>query len=114
MDHYEIISATLGLCHPWEITSVLFSSDGKRMDINVGFERYSSFVCPACRMDRAPCDVTTETWHHGRFLNYSAYLHARVPYVECPCCGISAVERPWSREGSRFILIPKDSHGIGN
>jgi transposase len=103
MDHHAIYSATLGLCYPWRIQAVMLSREEKRMDITVDFDR--SLICPTCRKDRETCTGTTEIWHHVNFLNYATYLHARIPDFECPECTISTVERPWSREGSRFVQL---------
>jgi transposase len=39
------------------------------------------------------------------FFQYKAFLHARVPRVRCPDCGVKLVEIPWAREGSGFTLL---------
>jgi transposase len=103
MEQNSIFAATLGLCHPWKIASISFSRDDNRLDIAVDFDRGST--CPTCKKESATCTAKTETWHHLNFLNYATYLHARIPDIECPECDIPAVERPWSREGSKFVLV---------
>jgi len=104
-EHPPIFSATLGLSHPWQITAVAFSKEGKRMDITVDFVHGSTFSCPNCGAKGIPCDAESETWHHNNFFRYAAYLHARVPHVDCACCGKKPVERPWTRVGSKFPLV---------
>ena len=104
-EHPPIFSATLGLSHPWQITAVSFSKEGKRMDITVDFVHGSTFTCPTCGAKGTSCDTESETWHHNNFFRYAAYLHARVPQVDCVCCGKKPVERPWTRTGSRFTLV---------
>ena len=39
------------------------------------------------------------------FFQYKAFLHARVPRVRCPDCGVKLVEIPWACEGSGFTLL---------
>ena len=104
MEHPAIFSATLGLTHPWHITSVSFVHEEGRMEIEVDFYEGNLFTCPRCGRRRIPCRIETETWRHDNFFRYSAYLHARVPYIEC-CDGIVPAERPWSRSGSRFTRV---------
>lgn len=105
MEQPAIFSATLGLSHPWKITAVSFSKDEKRMDITIDFAHGSTLTCPTCGKEGIVCDAEDETWYHDNFLQYATYLHVRVPRIECCCCGICTVERPWSREGSRFALL---------
>jgi transposase len=103
MGHHSIFAATLGLCQPWKIASISFSRDNNRLDITIDFDRGIS--CPSCKRDTVACIAKTETWYHVNFLNYTTYLHARIPDIECPECSMSLVERPWSREGSRFVQV---------
>jgi hypothetical protein len=104
MEHPAIFSATLGLSDPWQITHVTFAREEKRLDITVDYANDSTFACPHCGKEVKPSKVEHETWFHGDFFRFATYLHARVPHIEC-CCGLFPVERPWSREGSKFILL---------
>jgi transposase len=104
MENPEIFSATLGLSHPWHITLVNFSKDEKRLDITIDFAHADTVVCPRCGAEMKCCRAEDEVWFHDNFFRFATYLHARVPQIECDC-GINPVERPWSREGSRFALI---------
>ena len=105
MQDAAIFAATLGLSHPWQITSVSFAKDAKRMDISVEFSGGSVLSCPKCGKEGNSMCTETECWFHDDFFRYQTYLHARVPCPECTCCGAFQVERPWSRKGSRFTLI---------
>jgi len=105
MDQPAIFSATLGLSHPWQITAVSFSKEEKRLDITVDFSQGGAFTCPTCGKEVKICEAEKETWFHSDFFRYATYLHARVPQIECSCCGMCKVERPWSREGSKFALL---------
>jgi transposase len=101
----SIFSATLGLTHHWQITSVVFSTTGKRLDITIDFARDTFLICPTCgsRITYSSHDI--ETWYHQNYFKHQTYLHARVPRIICETCGVISLERPWCREGSRFSIV---------
>ena len=105
MEQPAIFSATLGLSHPWQVTSVSFSKKEKRLDIIVDFALDGNLECPTCGIAVSSRNTVRETWYHDDFFRYATYLHAQVPHSACTTCGIFSVARPWSREGSRFALI---------
>lgn len=107
MDHTGIFAATLGLSQLWQIDRVSFVDEIGRVDLFLTCNRAARFSCPVCGQDAQVCDVREEIWHHVDFFRYSAYLHAGVPLVDCPACGISTVNVPWSRSGSRFVLLKR-------
>jgi transposase len=100
-----IFAATLGLSQPWQITSVSFAKDKKRLDITVEYSGEKVMSCPRCGKEGNTLCTEAECWYHDNFFRYQTYLHAHVPSAECSCCGSFQVERPWSRKGSRFTLI---------
>lgn len=101
MDYPAIISATLGLSHPWHIVSVSFARDERRLDIRLDVFAGNSFTCPNCGKQKLPDAFEEEAWYHEDFFGYATYLNARVPRLECEAELVS-VDRPWSRAGSRF------------
>ena len=50
-------------------------------------------------------DTQEKVWRHLDFFQYAAYLHARVPRVQCPEHSVHLVPVPWAREGSGFTLL---------
>ena len=46
-----LFQAALGLTAPWQVTSVEFDPERKRLDLRVDFPKGSTFSCPEC--DRA-------------------------------------------------------------
>lgn len=107
MNQEALFSAALGITPPWEVTAVTFSKEQKRLDISIDFPRGSTFACPVCGEAAKAYDTTEETWRHLNFFQYEAYLHARVPRVNCPNsgCGIKKISVPWARAGSGFTLL---------
>jgi transposase len=104
MELPPIFSSTLGLSLPWEIKAVSFAKHEKRLDITVHVIDSNFLPCPICGSAGNHCLTELETWHHGSFLDFTTYLHARVPHIEC-CGSVIPVERPWSRQGSKFSLL---------
>jgi transposase len=105
MNQPAIFAATLGLSHPWQIVSISFTSEENRVDISIDFSDSSILSCPCCGVLGIICSSVKETWHHHDYFRFAAYLHALVPSIECPSCGIVTVDRPWTRKGSMFTHI---------
>ena len=107
MQPEALFGMALGIVPPWEVTEVTFSKESNRLDITIDFQRGATFACPVCGALASAYDTTEKTWQHLHFFQYEAYLHARVPRVNCPNegCGIKQVQVPWARAGSGFTLL---------
>lgn len=107
MQPEALFGMALGIVSPWEVTEVSFSTESNRLDITIDFQRGASFVCPVCGTPAPAYDTTEKTWQHLNFFQYEAYLHARVPRVNCPNegCGVKQIQVPWARAGSGFTLL---------
>jgi transposase len=103
----NLFTLALGMQKPWYCTKVEFKP-GKPglLDIWVDFERGSRFICPDCKTDGCRVhDTAGKEWRHLDFFQHECYLHARVPRVSCPECGVHLIEVPWARKGSGFTLL---------
>lgn len=105
MEHPAVFAATLGLSHTWQIVSLSMEKDANRLDIGIDFIGDYPPACPICKTQGRSRDLVRETWYHADFFNYRTYLHVRTPRLQCPVCGISLIERPWTSPGSRFSLV---------
>lgn len=105
MDQLTLFATALGLPAPWYVSETSLSIPNKRLDIKIDFARGSLFACPNCGAAAKAYDTTEETWRHLNFFQFAAYLHARVPRVECRGCGVKKITVPWSRPGSGFTLL---------
>jgi transposase len=106
MPDLDLFQRALGLQPPWEVVEDKFDAEHKRLDLRIDFPKGSRFPCPEC--GRADCpvhDTETQTWRHLDFFQHQAYLHARVPRVECPEHGVRRVTVPWARPRSDFTLL---------
>ncbi len=107
MQPEALFGIALGITPPWEVTSVAFSKESNRLDITIDSQRGATFACPVCGSPAPAYDTTEKEWRHLNFFQYEAYLHARVPRVNCPNegCGVKQVTVPWARAGSGFTLL---------
>ena len=107
MQPEALFGMALGIVPPWEVTEVSFSQESNRLDITIDFQRGATFACPVCGAPAPAYDTTEKTWRHLNFFQYEAYLHARVPRVNCPNegCGVKQIQVPWARAGSGFTLL---------
>jgi transposase len=107
MDPETLFGLALGLTPPWQVRRIEFSTETARLDIYLDFPRGATFHCPACGVAGAKAyDTAEEVWRHLNFFQYAAYLHARLPRVQCPgACGIKTVAVPWARPDSGFTRL---------
>jgi transposase len=101
----QLFTLALGLVPPWMVDEVQFTAEEKRLDLHVNFPRGSRFPCPVCGQDCPVYDTQEKVWRRLDFFQHAAYLHARVPRVQCPEHGVHLVPVPWAREGSGFTLL---------
>jgi zinc-finger of transposase IS204/IS1001/IS1096/IS1165 len=94
----DLFQLALGLSSPRMVTrSELDAVDG-RLDLYVDFPRGSRFACAQCGREAcAVHDTKDGTWRHLDFFQHRTLLHARVPRVTCPECGVHKVVTPWAR-----------------
>ena len=106
MQDTDLFQLALGLSLPWTVTRSVFDAVDGRLDLYVDFARGSRFACLQCgREGCAVHDTKEETWRHLDFFQHRTLLHARVPRVSCPQCGVRKVGTPWARAGSGFTLL---------
>lgn len=103
----SLFTAALGLAEPWQVTNIDFDEAAKRIDFEVGYDRGTHFVCPACNSADQPVhDRRKRSWQHLHFFEHRAFIHADVPRVRCAACGkTSQVSVPWARPGSGFTQL---------
>ena len=101
-----LFQAALGLSDPWQVTSVEFDRETKRLDLRIDFPKGATFCCPECdRSGLKAYDTEEKVWRHLDFFEHQAYLTARVPRVRCPEHKVRLVALPWARERSGFTLL---------
>jgi transposase len=83
--------------------------------LDTGSNRIDFYV--ECKAKELPCPICAKTgqrvhdrlarkWRHLDFFQYEAWVHAKVPRVDCEACEkTTQVEVPWARSGSGFTLL---------
>jgi len=106
MRDVELFERALGLMWPWRVERTEFDAKARRLDLYLDFERGGTFACPECGGGECTAHDTRErSWRHLDFFQHQAFLHARVPRVSCPACGVKQVQVPWARPGSGFTVL---------
>jgi transposase len=106
MHNNDLFQAALGIGAPWQVIESQFDAAAQRLDIHLSFPKGARFSCRICGAQDCPAyDSSEKTWRHLNFFQHEAYLHARVPRVDCAVCGIKSVSVPWAREDSGFTLL---------
>lgn len=92
MDDKLFFTKLLGLKDPWLITRVALDTDGKRVDIYIEHRSGVRFPCPTCEQFCGIYDHTQEReFRHLNVCQIPAYLHVRVPRVNCTTHGIQQI-----------------------
>ena len=105
MQERELFQSALGLSPPWRVVRSEFDAAGRRLDIYLDFAPGSRFACAGCGTACPAYDTEEASWRHLNFFQHEAYLHARVPRVDCQSCGIKRIAVPWARAGGGFTLL---------
>jgi transposase len=106
MRDIDLFQLALGLVPPWMVADAKFDAEKKRLDIEIDFKTGGRFACPDCAKADCPVhDTVKKSWRHLNFFQHEAFLHARVPRIDCTKCGVRLVTVPWARPGSSFTLL---------
>jgi transposase len=107
MQDTKLLGMALGLTPPWTVTRSDFDTVARRLDIRIDFSAGSRFACPQCGAEGCPAhDTEPMEWRHLNFFQHQAWLHARVPRIRCPGCGVKKLTSlPWARKDSGFTLL---------
>jgi len=101
-DHYGLL---LGIQSPWVISSVDLKLDEHKVDIAIEYLGDEG-TCPECG---ATCpkhdDRKLRTWRHLDTMQFSTYLHCKLPRIRCDVHGAKSMAAPWAGKNSRFTLM---------
>ncbi len=101
------LEETLEIDDPWYVESVDLDREAEGLSVRLNFESGGTFPCGSCgRRDCKAYDTYWKQWRHLDFFAHRTFLHAPVPRVKCPWCGVRRAGVPWARLRSRF------THGL--
>jgi transposase len=104
MRDIELYRALLGLTTPWTVAGVDVDMKGQRVVVRV--EAGSGpFPCPECGAPTARYDSKPRRWRHLDTLQFTTWIEADVPRVDCATHGVKQLRVPWAETGSQFTAL---------
>jgi transposase len=104
MRDVELYRALLGLTAPWTVAGVDVDMKGQRVVVRVeaGPGPYS---CPECGTPTGRYDSKPRRWRHLDTMQFTTWIEADVPRVDCHAHGVKQVRVPWAEPGSQFTAL---------
>jgi transposase len=104
MRDIELYRQILGLTPPWTVVSVNLDVPAQEVVVQVDVGP-GPFACPECgalapRYDRKP-----RRWRHLDTMQFTTWIAADVPRVDCPTHGVKQLRVPWAEPGSQFTAL---------
>ena len=101
--HYALL---LGIGSPWEVKTVDLSLEGKKVEIELGWQWGAAAKCPECGRECSIHDCAPErTWRHLDTMQFMTLIRARTPRADCPEHGVKTMQVPWAAPQGRFTLL---------
>jgi len=105
----DLFAEALGIKTPWNIVSVTFNSEKRKLDIKVDFNKGATFEYQDPETGEIgrykAYDTIDKTWRHLNFFEHECYIHARTPRIKPPSGGIKLILPPWSGVVYGFTLL---------
>ena len=101
----QLFEQALHINSPWLIKSIDFSTDKKRLDIHIDFNRGSTFKDTETGKAYKAYDTVKKTWQHLNFFEYECHLHTRVPRIKRDDGKVRLVQTPWEGKVAGFTLL---------
>jgi transposase len=103
MTDIELYTQLLGLTPPWQVCAVTLDPDARSVHVRVEPAADAQWRCPECRQPAPGYDGREErAWRHLDSCEFTTWLVARLPRVQCPTHGVKTVTVPWAEPHSRF------------
>ena len=104
MRDIELYRAILGLPAPWSVASVDLDVKAQRVVVHVEAGP-GPFPCPECGTAAKGYDSKPRRWRHLDTCQFTTWIEADVPRVDCPAHGVKQVRVPWAEPGSQFTAL---------
>lgn len=103
MTDTELYTQILGLTPPWRVCDVTLDPEGRSVHVRVEPAADAQWLCPECRQPAPGYDGREErAWRHLDSCEFTTFLVARLPRVQCPTHGVKTVTAPWAEPHARF------------
>jgi transposase len=104
MRDIELYRAILGLPAPWTVLSVNLDVKGQQVTVQV-HAGDGPFACPECQAEAPGYDRKPRRWRHLDTCQFTTWIEAEVPRIECPTHGVKQIRVPWAESGSQFTAL---------
>lgn len=104
MRDIELYKAILGLTPPWTVLDVELDVKGQQVTVRV-HAGAGPFPCPECETVVPGYDRKPRRWRHLDTCQFTTWIEAEVPRVECPTHGVKQLPVPWAEPGSQFTAV---------
>jgi transposase len=104
MRDIELYRAILGLSTPWTVTSVDLDVKGQQVVVRVEAGP-GPFPCPECETAVPRYDSKARRWRHLDTCQFTTWIEAEVPRVNCATHGVKQIRVPWAEPGSQFTTL---------
>lgn len=100
MRDFELYQAVLGLQAPWSVTNVKLDVEGQQVAVTVEAGP-GPYPCPECQARVPGYDRKRRRWRHRDTCQFTIWIQAEVPRVQCPTHGVKQIAVPWVEPGSQ-------------
>ena len=104
MRDVELYRTMLGLTPPWTVVSVELDVTAQRVVVKVDAGG-GPFACPECGAAGPRYDRKPRRWRHLDTMQFTTWIEADVPRVECATHGVRQIRIPWAEPGSQFTAL---------
>ena len=104
MRDIELYRALLGLTAPWTVAGVDVDMPGQRVVVRVDAGP-GPYPCPECGTPGPRYDSKPRRWRHLDTMQFTTWIEAEVPRVECATHGVKQLRVPWAEPGSQFTAL---------
>ena len=104
MRDIELYRALLGLTAPWTVAGVDVDMPGQRVVVRVDAGA-GPYPCPECGTPGPRYDSKPRRWRHLDTMQFTTWIEAEVPRVECAAHGVKQLRVPWAEPGSQFTAL---------
>ena len=100
----DLYKAILGLTPPWTVATV--DLDVKTQQVTITVDAGAGpFPCPECQTSVPGYDKKLRRWRHLDTCQFTTWIVAEVPRIECPTHGVKQIRVPWAEPGSQFTAL---------
>ena len=104
MRDIELYKAILGLTPPWTVVDVKLDVKGQQVTVHV-HPGDGPFRCPECQATVPGYDRKPRRWRHLDTCQFTTWIEADIPRIECPTHGVKQLPVPWAEPGSQFTAL---------